>query len=375
MGKVANCRTCGSGHLKQVLDLGEQPLAERDDGRLYPLELVECEQCRLVQLGYIVPQRELFPEDHPYATGNTQVNREHFAGLARKVAPMTGPGDLVVDIGANDGTFLAALSREVRDLRLLAVEPTGQVRKCQEKGLLATQAFFSRELVDVILADRGPAKVITACNVLAHVPYPHDFLGGVVDLLADDGTFVTENHDWASIVNGLQIDTIYHEHLRYYSVASLSRLLAEHGLLVTDVERIAMHGGSFRVTAVRQQGGLAARAGKARRDLCAVLSTAAARGPVYGIGACTRATPLIHYAGIDRYLACICEVSGSEKIGMVMPGTTVPVVDEKALVEDQPPYALLFAWHVAGSIMPKLRDAGYKGQFIIPLPEPRFADG
>ena len=98
------------------------------------------------------------------------------------------------------------------------------------------------------------------------------------------------------------------------------------------------------------------------------------RQKVYGIGATTRATPLIHYAGIQKLLECVCEVPGSEKAGHVMPGTQIPVVDEKRLIEDQPAYALMLSWHIAGDIMPKLRAAGYKGKFIIPLPSPGIAD-
>ena len=200
-------------------------------------------------------------------------------------------------------------------------------------------------------------------------------MSGVEHLLAPDGVFVTENHDVASVLDGLQIDTVYHEHLRYYSVTSLSRLLGMHGLVVTGVQKIPTHGGSFRVFARRPRRDLERRAERAAASLRLLLAEASAEVPVYGIGATTRATPLIHYAQIQDYLACVCEVPGSEKIGQAMPATSIPVVDEAKLIADQPPYALLLSWHLADSIIPSLRAKGYRGKFIIPLPEAVIADG
>lgn len=374
MAEILRCGSCGEHDLVPVLDMGMQPLAEHDNGERYPLKLVKCTSCALVQLSYIPDQHEMFPPDHPYATGNTRALREHFAELAEKIQPWLCMNDLVVDIGANDGTFLSMLP--VKSLTTVAVEPTNQVKKCLDKGITTTyQEFFTSKIAKVIRRDNGRAKVITATNVLAHVPDPHDFLTGVLTLLADDGVFVTENHDWASIANGMQIDTVYHEHLRYYSVASLSRLLAFHGLIVEDMEKISTHGGSFRTWAVKERGNLAERAGKARDSLTDLMSGLWLDGyGIYGIGATTRATPLINYAGISDSLACVCEVSSSEKIGTCIPGTGIPVVDENKLFEDQPQYALLLSWHLADDLIPKLREKGYKGKFIIPLPEARIID-
>ena len=373
MAEIFRCGSCGERDLAPVIDLGDQPMAERDDGKRYPLKLLKCTSCTLVQLSYIVDQGEIFPPDHPYATGNTKALRDHFGELADEIYENTSRADLVVDIGANDGTLL---SRLPGSLKLAAVEPTNQARKCRDQDIITWQEFFTSEVAEDILAYYGkPAKFIIACNVLAHVPDPHDFLEGVKLLLADDGIFITENHDWASIANGLQIDTIYHEHLRYYSVASLSYLLASHGLVVSEVERIPTHGGSFRSYVTKEQGQIALRARTAREQLRRLLEIASEDGKIYGIGACTRATPLIHYADLDDYLTCVCEVPQSEKIGMSMPGTTIPVVDEARLIKDQPPYALLFAWHWADSIVPKLRSAGYRGKFIIPLPQARIYNG
>ena len=355
--------------------MGEQPLAERfDHPKTYPLALAECGNCTLVQLTWAVDQREVFPKSHPYASGNTKALVEHFMGLASRVARyLSDDDDLIVDIGANDTTFLSFVRPTVRKV---AVEPTDQVRKAGPE-VVPVQDFFKSSVAAGIRGTLGPAKVVTACNVLAHVPDPHDFVKGVADLLADDGVFVTENHSLESVVDGLQWDTIYSEHLRYFSVASLSRLLAMHGLTVTDVERIPTHGGSFRTFARKPSTStLGARAWKSAMDLHHMLADLAGRGElIYGVGATTRATPLIHYANIAKFLSCVVEVPGSEKIGHDMPGTTVPVVDEQMLLDNQPPWALILSWHIAEPIVKSLRRKGYRGRFIVPLPRPAVLDG
>ena len=295
--------------------------------------------------------------------------RELAASLTESLS--LGQGDLVVDIGANDGTLLRQFGDE---FRRVAVEPTRQVWKAPG-DVTVYQEFFTAALAEKILADHGPAKLVTACNVLAHVPGPHDFAEGVRTLLAGDGVFVTENHDLRSITTGLQVDTVYHEHLRYYSLASLSRLLSAHGLEITSAVPVRAYGGSLRVQARLEGRALPERADAAMARLHGMLSGLHDDGNViYGIGAATRAVPLIHYARIAGYLACVCEVAGSEKIGTTMPGTSITVVDEVRLIEDQPGYALLFPWQYADSLIPKLRQAGYRGRFIIPLPEPRITD-
>jgi len=375
MGDITMCGICGNDAFEDVLDLGMQPLAERES-KLYPLKLIECMGCTLVQLSYIVDNTEMFPREHPYVTGNTAALRTHFDKLAQRITELYARnGDLVVDIGANDGTLLDAVRSYSNKVRVHAIEPTNQAAKCRAKVIPVEQEFFTMKLASKMQEYFGGAKVITATNVLAHVPNPHEFLSGVHELLSSDGVFITENHDWSSIEHGLQIDTIYHEHLRYYSIASLSYLLSMHDFNIVDVERIPTHGGSFRVYAKKMHARpLAERASRVRDKLSELLDDVVVMqdSRVYGIGATTRATPLIHYTGIEEYLECVCEVAFSEKIGQTIPGTRIAIVDEECLFADQPEYALLLSWHIADSIIPKLRERGYKGKFIIPLPEPRI---
>lgn len=373
MPDVTSCALCGCPELSPVLDMGMQPLAERygSDER-YPLVLLECGNCTLVQLSHIADPREVFPPGHTYATGNTRALREHYSSLAARLSASLTRPDLVVDIGASDGTLLSCFPSS---LVRVAIEPTRQAEKAEAKGLEAWQEFFTAGVASRLRAELGAAQLVTACNVLAHVPDPHDAVAGIAHLLADDGVLVTENHDVHSILHGLQIDTVYAEHNFYWSVTTLTRLLGDHGLVVADVEKIGTHGGSFRVTARRQRtGDLERRAQAAAKALRALLDGAAQQGPVYGIGATTRATPLIHYAQIADYLSCVVEVPGSDKIGLTIPGSSIPVVDEAKLIADQPPAALLLAWHWADSIVPALRAKGYLGRFIVPLPDPKVID-
>lgn len=371
---TVQCQGCGGRRLHPLFDMGVQPLAEgggRDSG--YPLVLIQCLDCFLVQLSYQVDPAELFRPGHPYSTGNSEALRHHYTMLAHDMRMDLPEGSLIVDIGANDGTFLANFARW-KDLDLVAVEPTDQIEKFRGHGAIWKQPFTA-ELARTIRDMNGGARYVTAMNVLAHVPDVHDFLDGVTRLLAPGGQFITENHDFYSITDGLQIDTVYHEHLRYYTVASLSRLLEQHWLRVTRVEQTRMHGGSFRIWARDTRHDWTSDAAEAAMDLNELLGEITGKGhAVYGIGAATRATPLIHFAGIARYIAYVCEVAGSDKIGTFIPGTDIPVVDEADLVKHQPAYALLFAWHMKDYIIPKLRAAGYQGKFIVPLPKPEVID-
>lgn len=383
-GPVTSCGTCGDSRLREILDLGDQPLAERETGTRYPLALLECAQCGLVQLSYEVDRAEVFPPGHPYATGNTRALRDHFRKLAARIAADLEPDDLVVDIGASDGTFLAMVRQDrvrkdgsvLSAPRVLAIEPTATgTAGCRARGIPVEQEFFTAATARGIVSALGRARVVTASNVLAHVSDQHDFMTGVGELLAPGGTFITENHDVFEVISGLQIDTVYHEHLRYYSPATLGYLLSLHGFMIARMESVETHGGSFRTWAVQPEPDLQARAGRARAQLCRLVEAAAADGKVYGVGAATRATPLIHFAGLGRWLDRIVEVPGSAKIGTMMPGTQIPVVDERELIEAQPPTALLLAWHIADDLVPKLRAAGYLGKFIVPLPFARYYRG
>jgi hypothetical protein len=378
---LTHCGVCGGDRLESVLSLGSSPptcvmvpvgvrQASEDH---HPLELLRCHDCTLVQLSVIVDPEVVFPPEYPYSSGNSRALHENFADLARQADEWVGglcPTDLVVDIGANDGTLL---SKFMGKCVTVGVEPTGQARRIAGP---AYREFFTEELAKRILAEHGQAKVITACNVLAHVADIGDVMRGIDVLLAGGGVLVAENHDLASVVGG-QWDTVYHEHLRFYDPHSFNALLGAHGFGVREWEQIPTHGGSFRAVAGRGRRvdatprreydfeRLARAADNARIDLRAAAYSGAR---MCGIGATARATTIINYCGLDvDDITYVCEVSGSDKIGHYIPGTRIPVVDEARLFEDQQD-AVLFSWHLAGVIVPKLRERGYTGEIILPLP-------
>jgi len=319
----------------------------------------------------------VFPADYPYSSGNSRGLHDNFEDLAKQAIDWADLNveDLVVDIGANDGTLLRKFNGwGTRFYRSIGVEPTVQEKKITG---LSYQEFFSEDVARRIRDEHGPAKVITACNVLAHVDDIHDVMRGINHLLADDGILIAENHDLASVVTGCQWDTVYHEHLRYYDPWTFDTLLRMHGLASWEWLPIPTHGGSFRTVAQRRQEGMEAPPQREydfdRLQRRAQGTRAALRndmsGRVFGIGATARATTIINYCGLDvEDIECVCEVRGSDKIGHYIPGTRIPVVDEADLFDQQPARALLFSWHLADHIVPKLRDAGYDGTFIVPLP-------
>jgi hypothetical protein len=243
--------------------------------------------------------------------------------------------------------------------------------------------------------------VVTATNVFAHMEDVREIMSCVRGLVADDGIFISESHYWLALLETLQYDTVYHEHLRYYSLTSLKYLLEAHGMEVFRAKRIPTHGGSIRVYAAvkgarpvhESVGAILAEEKRELTDerleqfrrgvvssklgLYALLKDIKAKGQrVYGVGAPSRASTLINYVGLDDgILDCVLEIKGSYKIGKYIPGTVVPVLDEGRLFEDQPAYALLLSWHIADELMPKLTARGFKGDYIVPLPTPRIVKG
>lgn len=380
---VTACELCGS-KVHTVLSVGESPPTcampaadDRSPETFYPLELVECDECGMVMLGCVPPPSEVFPPSYPYSSGNSGELRKNFDDLARQAQRWLNPGDRIVDIGANDGTLLRSFLT-YGDYRTIGVDPTNQAQKIDG---VAYQDFFSAKLGSQIAVEQGHAKLVTATNVLAHVDDIHDTVDGIVALLADDGRLIAENHDLASIAEGGQWDTIYHEHARFFDPHTFAALLQRHGLVVEGWHPISTHGGSFRMVARQGEGDIpkrreydwAALAGAVNGVRAALRHICAEESEVWAIGATARATTVIHACGLDvEDIACVCEVSGSDKIGRRIPGTRIPVVDERELFEHQPSAAILFSWHLSDFIVPKLIEKGYRGDMVVPLPKTRM---
>jgi hypothetical protein len=403
---VDRCQVCGAATLESVLFLGYLPpvnqmrtVGERPHEQPgYPAELLRCTTCQLVQIGLIVDPAILFPPEYPYTSGTTRILRENFAELQRESTALLGlrATELVVDIGSNDGTLLENFRAAGHPV--CGVEPTLMANLANERGVRTIMSFFGPAAASRVVKECGKAHVVTATNVFAHIEGIHEIVDSVLAMLGDEGVFITESHYLMALIETLQYDTIYHEHLRHYSVESIAYLLKMHGLEVIHAKRIPTHGGSIRVYAARsgarkvtpavQQllaeeraaGPLSDRLTAFRRrvarskvELHALLRDVLADGArIYGVGAPSRASTLINYVGLDReILERVVEVKGSYKVGKYMPGTLVPVVEEDELFSTQPEIALLLSWHIADELMPKLRARGFEGEFLIPLPTPR----
>ena len=377
--------------------IGQQPREQPS----YPAQVLRCRRCHLAQLGLVVDPAILFPPSYPYTSGTTKILRENFAELYQEVSRLhpLSKQDLVVDIGSNDGTLLSNFQHGGH--RVHGIEPTNTGKLAIERGISTLISFFNRAAVDTTVKAHGRAKIVTATNVFAHMEDVREIMRCVLGLLDEHGIFISESHYWLSLLETLQYDTIYHEHLRYYSLTSLKYLLEAHGLEVFRAKRIPTHGGSIRVYAARKgdvpvhesvPATLALeerelsdkRLADFRRgvvssklELYAILKDIHARGEkIYGVGAPSRASTLINYVGLDDgILDCVLEIKGSHKIGKYIPGTVIPVLEESRLFTDQPPYALLLSWHIAEELIPKLSARGFRGDFIVPLPQPRIVKG
>ncbi len=403
---VETCQVCDSPHLEPVLFLGYLPPVNKllltgqapSEQPSYPAALLRCPKCELAQLGLIVDPRILFPPEYPYTSATTTILRHNFAELYRECRTLIDlkPDDLVVDIGSNDGTLL---SNFAGSHRVQGVEPADVGKSADQRGIPTITAFFNAESAARVKAEKGQAKLITAANVFAHIEDIHGVVDSIVSLLAEDGVFISESHYLLSLVETLQYDTIYHEHLRYYSLRSLTYLLKMHGLSVFHAKRIPTHGGSIRVYASRPgkypvQDGLKTILAEeeafhlnvenlrefkkkvviSKLQLHSLLLDLKTRNQrIFAIGAPSRASTLINYVGLDDgILDCVLEIEGSHKIGKNVPGTVIPIVSEARLFEEQPEYALLLSWHIADELIPKLVQKGFRGDFIVPLPVPRI---
>jgi hypothetical protein len=400
------CQVCAYAPLTNVLSLGYMPPVNQmvPVGELprqqpwFPTNLLHCAKCELVQLGLAVDPVIIFPPEYPYTSGTTKLLRDNFADLYAEASAMLklSPRDLIVDIGSNDGTLISNFKSGGH--RILGIEPTDVAKIAAQRGIATLQSYFTPAVAAQVRREHGPARVVTAANCFAHIEDVHSIVEGILELLGPDGVFISESHYLIGLMDRLQYDTIYHEHLRYYSLSSLANLLQMHGLEVFHARAIPTHGGSIRVYAARRgeravNGSVAAmlatephgEALRARLDafrrevmlsklrLLAMICELKERGArICGISAPSRASTLVNYVGLDETIIdYVCEIAGSLKIGKSMPGTSIPVVEESRLFTDQPDCAIIFSWHIADELAPKLRAKGYRGKLLSPLPAPR----
>lgn len=407
----STCRACGGSRLTAFLPLGETALANsflRDESeieaeRRFPLEVYLCEDCGLVQIVDVIDPELLF-RNYIYVTGTSDTIAAHNVGYARSIVEMLslGPEDLVVEVASNDGSLL--LRYQDHGVRTLGIEPaTNIAEQARAAGVETVNEFFSTSCAQGVRAEHGPAKIVCGNNVLAHVDDPLDFLRGARELLCDDGLVVIEAPYIREFIERFEYDTVYHEHLCYLSVTALARMCEEVGLRIVRVDRVPVHGGSIRMHACRvehrpdhgdgpkammkqeQDDGLtslvrmrefAEGVARNREQVRGMLQELKDEGKtVAGYGAPAKGNTLLNYCDIGTDLLPYTVDKSPHKVGLLTPGSHIPVLPTETLLERQPDYVFILAWNFADEIMSQQAEYARRGgRFIVPIPEPRVLE-
>lgn len=409
MNRNFECQVCGSSTACPVIDLGLTPLvntlppidSDPPIDCVYDLALVQCQSCTLVQLRFAPDMEAVFPESYPYLSGLTTPLVRNFENQALEVVEFLkekfGDQQLkVLDIGSNDGSLLQCYSNQ--GCKVYGIEPTQAADVANSNGIKTLKDYFDESSVSKAVKEFGEVSLVTATNVFAHIPNPLQILKDISEILRENGLFVSENHYFPDLLNQLQIDTIYHEHLRYYTVVSIEELLNRGGFDLIKIQKITSHGGSIRVWAARKgvsptdssvdefkqnEAVLGINDGRFistfdnsvkdwRNDLRSLVTSLQKEGAtIGGIGAPSRAVTLISYVGLNHNdLIAIGEKTGSKKIGKRIPTTRIPIIDEAELLKMRPSHLLLLSWHMSDDLIANLRSKGFEGHFILPLPKP-----
>jgi len=404
-----DCRVCGQANLVRVLDLGSMPPAnaflksppKNGEEPSFPLTVCYCETCCLVQTPDVIDAEALFRQ-YVYVTGTSETMARHNQAYAESVTDTLGLGDddLVVEVASNDGSLLKRFAE--LGVRTLGVEPAANIAAtANADGIETICEFFTPDVAAELASSHGHARAVIANNVLAHVDDTVGFLRGAWTLIEEDGRVIVEVPYLQHLIDRLEYDTIYHEHLCYFSITALSRAFAAAGLSIIRVDHVPVHGGSIRVMAGRtdvwgdhsqqvleqihneSQRGLndvatygvfAEKVSAHRVALLELLDRLAADGStVAGYGAPAKGNTLLNYCGVGADRLLFLADRNPLKVGMYSPGRHIPVVGVDVVEKTKPDYLLILAWNFAEEIM-RQQDAhrARGGRFILPIPDPKL---
>jgi len=404
---LTGCRSCGGTDLEPVLDLGTTALADRmlyenqlqEHEPAFPLEVVFCPDCALMQIRETVDPAVLFDEDYPYFSSFSTYLLEHSKKNVEEIiaARGLGPDSFVIELASNDGYLLK--NYVDHGVPVLGIDPVPALCEAAEKiGVPSLAEFFGIDVAEKLAAEGRQADVIHGNNVLAHVADTNGFVAGVAALLKPDGVAVFEFPYVRDLIDHCEFDTIYHEHLCYFSVTAVDHLMRRHGLFLNDVRRLPIHGGSLRLfvekTENRRPGYLdliaeekelgldridyyrefSRRVADLKIDLLTLLKKLKGKGAsLAAYGAAAKGSTLINFVGIGPDLLDFVADKNVHKQGRYMPGQHVPIVAAERIAADSPDYVLLLPWNLETEILAQeqdYRDRG--GKFIIPVPTPRI---